>query len=81
MVLNLPVGTVISTYPKEVELTYKVALSQFNQIQETSFVVECDYQLSAENNLSYLIPKLSKQSDMVNHVNIAPNKIDFIIEK
>ena len=63
------------------ELTYKVALSQFNQVQEASFVVECDYQLSAENNLSYLIPKLNKQSDLVNHVKIAPNRIDFVIEK
>ena len=81
VVVNLPDELTINTFPKEVELTYKVALSQFNQIQSTSFVIECDYQLSVENNLSYLIPKLTKQSDLVKNVKIAPNRIDFVIEK
>lgn len=81
VVVNLPEDLTINTFPKEVELTYKVALSQFNQIQSTSFVIECDYQLSVENDLSYLIPKLTKQSDMVKNVKIAPNRIDFVIEK
>lgn len=80
-VLNLPEDVTINTFPKEVELTYKVALSQFNQIQSTSFQIECDYQLSVENNLSYLIPKLTQQSDLVKNVKIAPNRIDFVIEK
>lgn len=80
-VLHLPDDVTINTFPKEVELTYKVALSQFNQIQSTSFLIECDYQLSVENELSYLIPKLSKKSDLVKNVKIAPNRIDFVIEK
>lgn len=80
-VLNLPDDVTINTFPKELEITYKVALSQFNQIQATSFVIECDYQLSVENDLSYLIPKLTKQSELVKNVKIAPNKIDFVIEK
>ena len=80
-ILNLPVDATINTFPKEVELTYKVALSKFNQIRAATFLVECNYQLSAENNLSYLVPKLVKQSDLVKNVKITPNKIDFVIEK
>jgi YbbR domain-containing protein len=80
-VLNLPNNLTINTFPKEVELTFKVSLSQFNQIQTTSFLVECDYQLSVENQLSYLIPKVTKQSELVKNVKIAPNRIDFVIEK
>lgn len=80
-ILNLPADVTINTFPKEVELTYKVALSKFNQIRAATFLVECDYQLSAENNLSYLVPKLAKQSDLVKNVKITPNKIDFVIEK
>ena len=80
-IVNLPDDLTINTFPKEVELTYKVALSQFNQIQLTSFLIECDYQLSVENNLSYLIPKLTKKSNLVKNVKIAPNRIDFVIEK
>lgn len=80
-VLNVPADVTMNTFPKEVELTYKVALSKFNQITATSFLVECDYRLSAENNLSYLVPKLTKQTDLVKNVKIAPSKIDFVIEK
>jgi len=80
-ILNVPADVTINTFPKEVEVTYKVSLSQFNQIKVTSFLVECDYQLSADNNLSYLVPRLAKQSDLVKNVKIAPTKIDFVLEK
>ena len=80
-VVNLPEDLRINTFPKEIELTYKVALSKFGQVNASSFTVECDYQLSSDNNLSYLVPKLIRQSDLVKNVKIDPNKIDFVIEK
>jgi hypothetical protein len=81
VILNLPSDVTISTFPKEVQITYKVALSNFNEINPSSFLVECDYQLSAENNLLYLVPKLARKPDLVKNVKISPNRIEFVIEK
>ncbi|MEQ6122730.1 CdaR family protein [Pseudotenacibaculum sp. MALMAid0570] len=80
-VINLPEDIVINTFPKEVDLTYKIALSNFNKITSSSFLIECDYKLSANNSLLYLVPKIKQQSNLVKNVKIAPNKIDFVIEK
>lgn len=80
-VLNVPEGVLISTYPKQLDLTYKVALKDFGQVNPSSFLIECDYKLSIDNNLSYLIPKLTNQSNLVKNVKISPLKIDFVIEK
>lgn len=78
---NLPEGTTVSTYPRTIKVTYRVALSNFQKINATSFVVECDYQMSLDNNLTYLVPKLSEKSDFIKNTTISPIKIDFIIEK
>lgn len=78
---NVPEGVTISTFPKELDLTYKVALSAFNQIKASSFLIVCDYKLSSENKLSYLLPRLIKQSDLVKNVKITQSKIDFVIER
>lgn len=80
-VKNLPEGSSIVTYPKEVKLTYKIALSEFNNVNTSLFQVECDYQMSANNGLSYLVPKITKQPNFVKNVKLTPNKIDFVIEK
>jgi len=81
VILNPPQDVTINTFPKEVTITYKVALSNFNEVNAASFLVECDYLMSSENNLSYLVPRLSRQPDLVKNVKITPSKIEFVIEK
>ncbi len=80
-VKNLPEDIVMNTYPKLIKVTYRVALANFNKINESSFVIECDYQMSLTNNLTYLVPKLVEKSNLVKSATISPSKIDFIIEK
>ena len=81
IVTNLPNDMVVNTYPKEVDITYKVSLSNFGKINPSSFVIECDYKMSLENKLQYLVPKLTQQSNLIKNAKITPNKIDFVIEK
>ena len=80
-VFNLPKNNIINTFPKVVKVTYKVALSNFNKIDPNSFSIQCDYQVSQKNNLSYLIPNLVEKSPMVKYVRMSPMKIDYIINK
>ncbi len=80
-ILNRPSSYKIITFPKEVELVFQIGLSDFNKINEKDFQVICDYNESLNNNLDYLIPRITKKSSMVKDVKIIPNKIEFLLEK
>lgn len=71
----------LTTLVKKVTIVYVVALSDFNKITNKSFLVECDYQLVADENLSYLIPKIVEKPNFVKSVKIIPETIDFLIQK
>ena len=79
--INPPQNNSINTFPKLVKITYKVALSNFNKVTSSAFLIECDYNMSKANNLPYLIPKLVESSSLVRNIRIAPLQIDFIINK
>ena len=81
ILLNPPNNKSINTFPKLVKITYKVALSNFNKVSSSAFLIECDYNMTKVNNLPYLIPKLVESPSMVRNIRIAPLKIDFIINK
>jgi len=78
-VLNIPNGKQINTFPKFVKVTYRIALSNFNKIDSSTFLIECDYGISENNNLPYLLPKLVGSSSMIKNARISPQKIDFLI--
>ncbi len=78
---NLPKNIKINTFPKKVKVVFKVGLSNFNDITSNSFKVVCDYKVSEENDLPYLIPKLELKSSLVSSVRLVPNKIEFLTQK
>lgn len=80
-VINIPDGKQINTFPKFVKVTYRIALSNFNKIDSSTFLIECDYDISENNNLPYLIPRLIGSSSMIKNARISPQKIDFLINK
>ena len=80
-VINIPDGKQINTFPKFVKVTYRIALSNFNKIDSSTFLIECDYSISENNNLPYLIPKLVGNSSMIKNARISPQKIDFLINE
>lgn len=78
---NLPKGVEVTTLNKTVKVVFVVGLSNFSKIDETFFEVICDYGISVENNLNYLIPKLTVMSGLFKSYKVLPNKIDFLIQK
>lgn len=81
VVKNLPKGLELTTFPKKVKVIYKVGLSNFNKINENSFKIECDYNVSIKNNYNYLIPTIVNPTSLVKSIKLIPNKIDFLIQK
>ena len=78
---NLPKDITINTFPKTVKITFKVGLSKFNQVKASDYLVVCDYNYAKENDLSYLIPKLIKKSELLTSAQISPKNIEFLIQQ
>ncbi|WP_282073831.1 CdaR family protein [Polaribacter atrinae] len=78
---NLPEGVDLTTLNKTVEVVYVVGLSNFNKIDKNFFEIVCDYKVSKDNNLGYLMPKVLVKPDFIKSFKVIPNKIDFLIQK
>lgn len=78
---NLPKNTNLTILTESVDVMYVIALSNFSKISEASFTVECDFEMSQKNNLTYLIPKVVGMPDFVKSYRVFPTKIDFLIQK
>lgn len=80
-ITNVPQGIDITTLVKTVNVTFVVSLSDFNKVNKDSFIVECNYALTQNNNLNYVMPRIIKKPSFVKNVRVVPNKIDFLIQK
>ncbi|MEJ7558376.1 MAG: YbbR-like domain-containing protein [Pedobacter sp.] len=71
----------VKLYPKKVKVTFMVALSKYQQINETYIDAVADlneWKISNHNKLRVI---LSRVPDFCKVVSIVPAKVDFIIEK
>lgn len=80
-VINKPSAYKMVTFPKEIELTFQIGLSDFKKIDENDFSVVCDYSISQSNGIDYLIPRIVSKPSMVKEVKVIPGKIQFLLEK
>ena len=80
-VSNLPDGIDLTTLNKTVEVIFVVGLSNFNKIDKSLFEVVCDYNITEDNNLGYLLPKVTAKSNFIKSFKVVPSKIDFLIQK
>ncbi len=80
-IINLPEHYNITTFPKEIQIIYKVGLTNFSKITADNMNVFCDFKQSQDNKLNYLIPQLEGQSSLISSVRFVPNKIEYLIEQ
>ncbi len=74
---NKPNTIRINYFPKSVTLSYYVDLDNYNGIQSSDFIVECNY-LDLEDNQTYFVPKVVKKPAFVKRISIKQKRIDFI---
>lgn len=80
-VINIPKDTELNIYPKNIKITFKVGLNNFDKVTPELFQVVCDYNDTKNKKLQYLIPKLTLKPELVSSVRIVPEKIDFLIHQ
>ncbi|KAB1067278.1 YbbR-like domain-containing protein [Tamlana haliotis] len=79
-VINAPKDMAINYFPKEVNVSYYVSLSDFERISEKDFEVICDFK-KLNTDQSFLIPELKKVPKIAKHSKINQQRIEFIIKK
>lgn len=82
VVINEPDGIKLNPFPKEIAVVYQVGLSNFNKINENSFVIVFDYMQYANDTLiQFLTPIIKQKSDYISSMKINPDQIEFLIQK
>jgi|SRR5690625_358626 len=79
-VINAPPGTEINLYPSSVEITFKISLARYHQIDAMDFKVVCDFKELREDQ-KFFIPQIIEKPESVQAVFMSPRTIDYIIKK
>ncbi|SHE76656.1 YbbR-like protein [Psychroflexus salarius] len=79
-VINLPSDTNISIYPKQLEVSFELPLSKYNQVSAKNFKLICDYS-RAKISDNYLIPKLVKSPKFIKYERLRTKQISYLIKE
>jgi len=78
--LNVPEGTNVVIFPKEVVIFYQVSLNDFEKIDSSSFEVAVDFK-NAHNSDGFLIAEITQKPEQVNNIRLNEKKIQFVIKR
>ncbi len=81
-VTNLPDSLEIVTFPREVELSYNVAVNEYDKINEADFNVYADFsQLQEYRELRYLHLSGETYTALVTNISFNPKQVEFVITR
>ncbi|TVZ25357.1 YbbR-like protein [Gillisia sp. Hel_I_86] len=78
--LNVPEGTNVVIFPKEVVVFYQVSLKDFEKIEPSSFEVAVDFK-NAKDSDGFLIAQILEKPNQVNNIRLNEKKIQFVIKR
>ncbi len=75
---NVPEGTEIKIFPKEIMVVYRVGLDAYNEISSRDFMVVADYaKASAES--SFMTLELIKRPKSIHDVRLQEKQVQFVV--
>ena len=81
-VINQPEGITVNPFPKQIEVIFQAGLSNFNKINENSFLVVFDYkQYENDTTTQFLTPIIKQKSEYISSLKINPAHIEFLLQK
>ncbi len=78
--LNVPEGTNVVIFPKDLIIHYQVSLKDFENIEPSDFEVAVDFK-NAYDSDGFLIAQIVKQPAQVNNIRLNEKKIQFVIKR
>ena len=79
-VINLTEGTELKLFPESIEITFDVSIKDFGNLTTDDFKIICDFSERIEDG-SFMIPKLIKHPENLQHLELETKKIEFLIFK
>jgi hypothetical protein len=80
-VLNIPDSLILKSFPSEVEVTFRVVVSAFEQIQPEDFTLTIDYENIKVTAGQKAKPLLVAHSGLVENPKLKPEWVNFLLEK
>ncbi|OBX22797.1 MULTISPECIES: CdaR family protein [Bizionia] len=77
-IINVPENINLKYYPKKITVSYYTSLSNYKSITASDFEIVCDFS-EVSKNQTFLIPRLTKQPEVLRHVKINHDQIEYII--
>ena len=79
--INVPKNLKINYFPKSISVSFLVSLNDFKSVEPEDFEIVCDYEAVLNSESTFLIPKLTKESDKVKNVQMRQKKVEYIINQ
>jgi hypothetical protein len=80
-VKNVPDGFFLRTFPANVDVTYRVGLSDYKKVNEHMFSAVLDYSARDNSIGNKLEVQLARVPEYVQVTNFSPKSVEYIIEK
>ena len=74
-------GSIIRTFPETVQLTYRVALKDFNSVRPDMFTITATYNPERDNGRNFIRVNLVQSPAFIRVNRIQPDKVEFLIQK
>jgi hypothetical protein len=78
-VINVPDDVTIKLFPSNLEVSYVVNLSRFNEISADNFKVICDFAMAKDKKV--LTAKVTTNSDAIINFRLLQNEVQYLIKK
>jgi len=80
-IINLPEGFSLQAFPRSVQLTCQVGLSNYEKLDGSMFRAVVDYNEIRDLHSTKLKVEISKQPVFIQAVKLSPKTVEYIIEK
>ena len=78
--MNVPENVNIKLFPEKIEIKFDVSIKDFDAVKVEDFIILCDFSEKIEEG-SFMIPKLVRYPDNLQHLELETKKVEFLIFK
>ena len=79
--VNFPADKVLRAFPSKVQVTFRVGVSRFRQIEAADFHIYVSYEELLHSGSDKYTVKMKNLPDGVSQVRFSPEQVDFLIEQ
>lgn len=79
--VNVPAGSILRTFPSQVQVRFVIGASQYKQIDESDFRVEADYATTNEGTADKCQLRLIKTPREARNPMLIQSEVDYLIEQ